>query len=99
VVHVEHGPRRVTVVDRRTVLLGSSVLPDGPRAPREALLTIEGRGLAERLLVELGAAAFGDPRPCATCADPMEVRGEGAGARWECRSCDAEVQAVAGRAG
>jgi hypothetical protein len=99
VVRAEHGPRRVAVVDRRTVLLGSTIRPDGPHGPRKALLTVEGRGLAERLLVELGATAFGDPQPCATCADPMEVRGEGAAARWECRSCGAEVQTGAGRAG
>jgi hypothetical protein len=99
VVRADRGPRRVAVVDRRTVLLGSAVLPDGPRGPREALLTVEGRGLAERLLVELGAAAFGDPRPCATCADPMQVRGEGTGARWECGSCGAEVELGASRGG
>ncbi|WP_214402635.1 AAA domain-containing protein [Pseudonocardia lacus] len=97
VVRAEDGPRRLAVVDRRTVVLGSAVLAAGPRGPREALLAVEGRALAERLLVDLAADALGDPRPCATCADPMEVSGEGADTRWECRSCG--VESNAGRAG
>ncbi|MCO1655769.1 AAA domain-containing protein [Pseudonocardia humida] len=93
VVRTDHGPRRVALVDRRTVLLGSAVLPDGPRDPREALLAVEGRGPAERLLVELGADATADPCPR---ADPVDVRGGDPDVGRECRSGDAEVELGAG---
>jgi hypothetical protein len=96
VVAVDRGPEQVVVLDRGTVLLGSTVLPGEGRA---CLLAVPGRALAESLLAELDAEALGDPRACASCADPMDVRGEGAGVRWECRGCGSAAELGAARPG
>jgi hypothetical protein len=68
----DHPAYPVVVVDRRTVLLGSAIVAEDG-GPRAALVAVDGRALAERLLVELHADVLDDPRTCPTCSSGVET--------------------------
>jgi hypothetical protein len=85
---VEH--RKVVVLDRSVVLLGSQN-PLSQNRSREVMITCRGTAFAERILTELHAEKHGSPPACERCGTNFELRrhGEKNGAEyhWRCRRC------------
>lgn len=85
---VEH--RKVVIIDRSVVLLGSQN-PLSQNRSREVMITCRGGAFAERILTELQAEKHGSPKPCERCGTDFELRryGENSGGEyhWRCRRC------------
>lgn len=92
VIRSDHEHRKIVVIDREVVLLGSlNALSNRPGSSREAMITMIGRAFAERLLTELHAELLGTLKTCSSCSGPMEVRRSGgrvADLFWHCRPCN-----------
>ena len=95
VIRSDQEHRKIVVVDRETVLLGSlNVLSNDPGRTREVMITMEGRAFAARLLDELRVEEIGTPRVCTDCGGQMEVRrrqARSAELLWQCRPCARRV--------
>ncbi len=85
---VEH--RKVVVVDRSVVLLGSQN-PLSQNRFREVMITCRGAAFAERMLTEMQAEKHGCPPVCERCGDDFELRrhgdNNGREYHWRCRHC------------
>lgn len=86
---VEH--RKVVIVDRSLVLLGSHN-PLSQQRSREVMIACRGAAFAERMLDELHAETLGHPPACSRCGQLLEVRRSAAKRRgmpylWRCRTC------------
>ncbi|WP_045314209.1 AAA domain-containing protein [Lentzea aerocolonigenes] len=93
---VEH--RKVVVIDRRTVLMGSHN-PLSQRRSREVMITCQGTAFAERLLQDLQAEKFGDPPVCSQCGRDFELWRSAAQRKgmpyfWRCYQCKAELKII-----
>lgn len=89
---VEH--RKVVVIDRRTVLLGSHN-PLSQHSSREVMITCQGAAFAERLLDDLRADTHGSPPACPNCGNDFELwrsanRRTAMPYFWRCRACKVE---------
>jgi hypothetical protein len=95
IIRSDHEHRKIVVIDRQTVLLGSvNALSNTPGTTRETMITMSGQAFAGRLLTELRAQELGKPRPCTGCGETMEVRRSGGKAAelfWQCRPCRVRV--------
>ncbi|MCG3753195.1 AAA domain-containing protein [Amycolatopsis sp. Poz14] len=94
---VEH--RKIVVVDRQVVLLGSHN-PLSQRRSREVMLACRGAAFAERLLADLDAETHGQPPVCDRCGRDFELWRSEAKAKnmpyfWRCHPCkiDRDVNA------
>jgi hypothetical protein len=86
---VEH--RKVVVVDRQVVLLGSHN-PLSQYSSREVMITCRGAAFAERMLDELQADVHGNPPVCEQCGRDFELwrsaaRKKGTPYFWRCHPC------------
>jgi phosphatidylserine/phosphatidylglycerophosphate/cardiolipin synthase-like enzyme len=86
---VEH--RKVVVVDRGLVLIGSHN-PLSQRLSREVMIACRGAAFAERMLDELHAEILGHPPECGECGRVLEIRRSASRRRgmpfvWRCRTC------------
>jgi phosphatidylserine/phosphatidylglycerophosphate/cardiolipin synthase-like enzyme len=97
---VEH--RKIVVVDRQVVLLGS-YNPLSQGKSREVMLTCRGAAFAERLLADLHAESHGHPPVCDQCGRDFELWRSAAKAKdmpyfWRCHPCkiDRKVDAAGG---
>jgi hypothetical protein len=86
---VEH--RKVVVIDRRTVLMGSHN-PLSQQRSREVMITCQGGAFADRLLEDLQAEKFGNPPVCSKCGRDFELWRSAAQRRgrpyfWRCHPC------------
>lgn len=99
---VEH--RKIVVVDRQVVLLGSHN-PLSQHHSREVMLACRGAAFAERLLTDLEAETHGNPPVCNQCGRAFELWRSAARMKnmpyfWRCRPCriDRNVNAASGGA-
>ncbi|MHA6618573.1 AAA domain-containing protein [Pseudonocardia sp. DLS-67] len=78
VIRSDHGHGGIVVADEQVVLLGAG----------DGTVAMTGPAFAGRVLAELQAEWTGEPRTCAGCGEPMEVRRGGtADVRWLCPEC------------
>ncbi|MFC0108138.1 AAA domain-containing protein [Kibdelosporangium aridum] len=97
---VEH--RKIVVIDRRVVLLGSHN-PLSQYSSREVMIACRGSAFAERLLTDLQAEVHGHPPVCGQCGRDFELWRSGAKKKsmpyfWRCHPCKVD-QAVASPGG
>lgn len=86
---VEH--RKVVVIDRQTVLMGSHN-PLSQAHSREVMITCRGTAFAARVLEELRAETFGNPPSCPQCGKDFELwrsaaKRTGMPYFWRCYAC------------
>jgi hypothetical protein len=98
---VEH--RKIVIVDRQAVLLGSHN-PLSQRNSREVMLSCRGAAFADRLLADLEAETHGNPPVCEQCGRDFELWRSAAKAKnmpyfWRCHSCKIDRKVNAARGG
>jgi hypothetical protein len=99
---VEH--RKIVIVDRQVVLLGSHN-PLSQHRSREVMLACRGTAFAERLLTDLEAETHGNPPVCDQCGRAFELWCSSARTKnmpyfWRCHPCriDRKVNTTSGGA-